>query len=442
MSGVRGGGAWLLILVFGAARARAQPRAAEITLSCNDQSCGGWVIGNPERVKLCIDKAQIDRPAKGRAVAPTLIDKNKKKRTLVSDGARWCTTEDVDVAGTLTAGAWTRSLELAKAVLPEKPIAPASTWQLLDTSFDDSSLEIEYFSSKEPVEPAQPGTLPRIGLQLPRSDKLMWKQPIDVKVPRPDTTPVTKPTAVGEPVASTPGAGRPVAGGQVPSDAPASSPVVRRPPDDRSFADVVGVGDATGYHCTGILIGQRAVLTAAHCVPATRIGLGNDVHAFVATYDVTAASVHPELDVAVLRLGVSVPLVIRKRAAFSERDAPLGVLRMIGFGVDDPRTGGGFGIKRRIDVPVDGWGCDRGRARTSGCIVGAELVAAAVGGRDTCWGDSGGPVLMPADETFELVAITSRPVSRGGASCGRGGIYVRVDAVRAWLDQQIKESVE
>jgi secreted trypsin-like serine protease len=68
------------------------------------------------------------------------------------------------------------------------------------------------------------------------------------------------------------------------------------------------------------------------------------------------------------------------------------------------------------------------------------MVIASIGGRDTCWGDSGGPVLEPFAETWRLIAITSRPTLHGGASCGRGGIYIRIDVIDAWLTQALKET--
>ena len=214
------------------------------------------------------------------------------------------------------------------------------------------------------------------------------------------------------------------------------SPEADRPaaaPDDREFLDVVLVGNAHGYHCTGMLVAPTAVLTAAHCAPAATVGLGLRARQLLAQVAVVDATLHPRLDVALLRLARAVPLPIRPRRRAVDRVAPASMVRLVGFGVDDVRHPTSFGVKRSVEVPAAGWGCDRGRVRSTRCQPGAELLLIAVGGADTCRGDSGGPVLEPTDNGYRLLAITSRSTASGGAPCGRGGIYVRADAIDPWL---------
>lgn len=224
-----------------------------------------------------------------------------------------------------------------------------------------------------------------------------------------------------------------------PRAATAASAEVGASPDDREFLDVVLVGNANGYHCTGVLVAPTAVLTAAHCAPAAMVGFGQRATQLLARVEVSRVVRHPQLDVALLRLARAVPLPIRPRRKVANRSAPATMVRLVGFGVDDVRHPTSFGVKRRVDVLATGWGCDRGRVRSAGCRPGAELLLTAVGGADTCRGDSGGPVLEPTDVGYRLLAITSRSTASGGAACGRGGIYVRVDAIDLWLTSLLEQ---
>lgn len=213
------------------------------------------------------------------------------------------------------------------------------------------------------------------------------------------------------------------------------------PADDLSFLDVVLIGNAYRYHCSGILIAQDAVLTASHCAPATRVAVAHSFTQVYARVKVTATEHHPTLDAAVLRLDRSLPVPVRPRRKLGATPprGPVGIVRIIGFGASDMRHPATFGVKRRRDAAVTGWGCDRGRARAAGCNPAAEMIVTAVGGGDTCTGDSGGPLLEPVGDEYHLLAITSRATASGGALCGRGGIYVRVDVLDPWLTSLVEK---
>jgi secreted trypsin-like serine protease len=95
---------------------------------------------------------------------------------------------------------------------------------------------------------------------------------------------------------------------------------------------------------------------------------------------------------------------------------------------------------RRAAPTVDGWGCDGSRPRTTGCDPGRELVIPSEAGHDTCNGDSGGAV-FEFDEVanqWKLMAITSRAANVLESGCGKGGIYVRIDAAASWIDDIAK----
>lgn len=222
---------------------------------------------------------------------------------------------------------------------------------------------------------------------------------------------------------------------------PGGSEVRRRPlaGDDHSFADVVLVGGEHGFGCTGVLVAPRVVLTAAHCSPATRVAFAARADDLVEQRTVTTVVAHPGgLDASALILDHAATFPPRPRRISRATAPPRGAVRLVGFGIDNARTGAGFGIKRRATVLIQGWGCDGRRPAALGCDPTAEMVIPPDSARDTCAGDSGGPVFEWTGATWRLIAITSRPL-RARASCGRGGIYVRADALASWLETVIED---
>jgi endonuclease G len=73
------------------------------------------------------------------------------------------------------------------------------------------------------------------------------------------------------------------------------------------------------------------------------------------------------------------------------------------------------------------------------CKKNIELVAGHRGiRRDTCRGDSGGPLYIQSDEgTYRLLGVTSRGLKDFDhfppQPCGNGGIYVRADRFLDWI---------
>lgn len=212
------------------------------------------------------------------------------------------------------------------------------------------------------------------------------------------------------------------------------------------FLDCVAVGPDTGWECTGTLIGPNVVLTAGHCAGlATRVFFGNDVDDTGTVTAVSRSVLHPDYggaehnDLMVLILRDRASVEPRRLASRAQIDAATDG-RAVGFGNVDATGRYGYGVKRLVDLPIasaDCRGAVGGRHDTEvyGCDGGLEIVAGRRElRRDTCKGDSGGPFYILDDGEWLLAGATSRATETASSVCGDGGIYVRVDHYREWIE--------
>jgi len=216
---------------------------------------------------------------------------------------------------------------------------------------------------------------------------------------------------------------------------------------------VPGLSPADGQFCTGTVIGDRWVLTAAHCADAVA-GVGADVVGGTQRLDAPAGSyVRVGVEQFVVHPGWT-PATFLHDLALARTATPLGLpaARLAGPGALADVMGevAGYGCAQWAGsecaaLPLDLMEAPAPVAGDSACAAffgqvgatfhaGTELCAgwlSEVGAAPAvCSGDSGGPLVVPSETGVVLAGVTSR----GGIPCGYvPSIFTEVSAYADWI---------
>ncbi len=215
------------------------------------------------------------------------------------------------------------------------------------------------------------------------------------------------------------------------------------------WPDAVAVLGTQGS-CTGTLIAPDVVLTAGHCAAGMTRVIANttDYNAAGGTTSmIKTITAYPSwettYDIAVIVLQTPITSVPPRKLGtactfqmFSQKPQ----VHLVGFGSTDVQGNAPNTRLNEVTTGVTDPECSGGNGCQAAVAPGGEFVAGG-NNRDSCFGDSGGPVYLDTPRGAMVIGAVSRGVENAANPCGGGGIYVRTDKLVQWIETTAGKAV-
>jgi len=231
----------------------------------------------------------------------------------------------------------------------------------------------------------------------------------------------------------------------------------------------VNVGRAQRVHCGGSVIARGWILTAAHCLVdqgrriqgqdyRVRLGVYNPRKEEGVSYPILSVHPHPKYvrrtyayDIALIRYDAdqgrvegptnSIARIRLDRQSMAERRIAKGMnVYSYGWGWTELENSSSSdylqGVKLQLENPDD---CTR-ITGFRGRDEGAAICAAGQNGAQTCFGDSGGPLITYGDRGRIPTVIAVVSWGRKCGTTGTASAFTRVAKVSDWIERTLREN--
>ncbi|KAH9893773.1 serine endopeptidase [Xylariomycetidae sp. FL2044] len=216
------------------------------------------------------------------------------------------------------------------------------------------------------------------------------------------------------------------------------------------FPYIVSLSQSGSHFCGGVLVAADTVLTAGHCSVGmtarnVKVRAGSLKWASGGTQvSVSSITVHPsynsrttDYDVAIWKLSTSIAessTIGYATLPASGSDPSAGTtLTVAGWGTLNENSNSLPANLMKVDVPVISRTECRQQYGTSAVTNNMFCAGYDAGGKDSCSGDSGGPIINKSSGV--LVGLVSW--GQGCAEAGYAGVYANVGALLTWINGQI-----